>query len=140
MRTTGWIAAASLLLIGGVATTAEKDQKPVADLTQLMQAMVIPASNAIFDVARNAPADDAAWKKVERNAVLLGESGNLLLIRGRAKNTAEWQDSSRALIEAGEVVLAAVKRRDADAVVEAGNIIIDSCETCHLAHWDRSAD
>jgi hypothetical protein len=47
----------------------------VATVTQLMQALIAPSSNALFDVARQAPADDQQWAAVRNNAVILAESG-----------------------------------------------------------------
>ena len=126
------------LLLASVAMTQQPTVKPVASVKQLMRAMIIPSSNALFNVARQAPKDDKEWAAVENNAVILGESGNLLMIGSRAKNTAVWMKSSQALVDAGAIALKAAEARNLDALVDAGNQIVDSCETCHEKHWDRS--
>ena len=117
--------------------TQQPSVKPVASVTQLMRAMVIPASNALFNVAREAPEGDSDWEAVQNNAVILAESGNLLLIGNRAKDQV-WTKTSQAMVDAGAAALKAAEAKDVDAVIEVGNRIVDACETCHDTHWDRS--
>ncbi len=120
---------------GGVVTASEGE--PVASVTELMQAMVIPAASAIFDVPRNPPADEAAWTKVRDSAVMLAESGTLLMRAGRALDSEVWAQTSRDLAAAGEAALLAARARDLDGISDAGNQLIDSCEVCHEKHWAR---
>ena len=103
----------------------------------LMQAMLIPASNALFNVARQVPEDDAGWDAVRNHAVILAESGNLLMIGGRAEDSEVWMETSGALADAGEAALAAALARDIDAITSVGDQIIDACERCHEKHWIR---
>ena len=49
--------------------------------------MVAPSSNSLFDVARQAPESDEQWAAVRNSAVLLAESGNLLLMGKRSNDT-----------------------------------------------------
>ena len=130
------IAAIVALLVAG-AVAQRSDIRPVASVTELMKAMVIPASNALFNVPRQVPADDAAWEAVRNHAIVLAESGNLLLLEGRAEDSEVWKSTSVALVEAGEAALEAAKSRDVDAILEVGNQIIDACERCHEQHWIR---
>ena len=123
------------LLLASAAMTQQPSVKPVASVTQLMRAMVIPASNALFNVAGEAPEADSDWDAVENNAVILAESGNLLLVGNRAKDQV-WTKTSLAMVDAGAAALKAA--RDVDAIIEVGNQIVDACETCHDTHWDRS--
>ena len=99
--------------------------------------MVVPASNKLFDVPRNVPEDDSGWADVRHSAVLLAESGTLLMRDGRAEDSDIWAATSRALAEAGEAALKAARARDPEAIGEAGNLLIDACETCHEEHWIR---
>src|ERR1044071_3191495 len=52
----------------------------IASVPELMRALTIPSSNAIFAAQSEAPQDDAAWLSVQNNALLLAESGTLLMI------------------------------------------------------------
>ena len=111
--------------------------KPVATVTQLMQAMVIPASDALFNLPKQVPEDDKGWAEVRHSAIILAESGNLLLIGDRAEESAVWAETARALVEAGERALKAAEAQDSKAISEVGDQVIDACERCHEKHWDR---
>ncbi|MCY4594445.1 MAG: hypothetical protein OXC19_06540 [Bryobacterales bacterium] len=129
--------AAAGLLLASAALTQEPAPRPVATITQLMQAMIIPASNALFNVPRQVPGDDAGWDAVRNQAVILAESGNLLMVGDRAGDSGVWMETSRALTDAGEAALAAALARDVDAITSVGDQIIDACERCHEKHWIR---
>lgn len=128
---------AGVLVLAGSAATQVSRFKPVASVTQLMQAMVIPASSALFNVPRDPPADKTEWTEVRHHAIVLAESGNLLLIGDRAQDSEVWAATSRALAEAGEAALKAAQARDVDTIAEVGNQIIAACESCHEKHWIR---
>ena len=128
---------AATLLLALAAISQERELKAVATVTQLMQAMVIPASNALFNLPRNVPADDQGWSEVQNSAVILAESGNLLMIGSRAQDSEVWRATSRALVDAGEVALRAAQARDVESIADAGNQIIEACESCHEKHWIR---
>lgn len=125
------------LTFAALCTAQPAGVKAVATVSQLMQALIVPASNALFSVARQAPDSDAGWAEVRNSAVMLAESGNLLLIGSRAEASDTWSATSRALIEAGATALKAAEARDPEGVGEAGNQIIDACERCHEKHWIR---
>ena len=127
------------LLLARVAMTQQAEPRPVASVAQIMQAMVVPSSNSLFDVARHAPESDEQWAAVRNSAVLLAESGNLLLMGRRSKDTDVWRETSLALAGAGAAALRAAEARDAAAVIEAGDAMVDACEVCHETHWDRGA-
>jgi hypothetical protein len=126
------------LLLAGAAATEPPKVEPVATVTQLMQALIAPSSNALFDVARQTPADDQQWAAVRNNAVILAESGNLLMLEGRAQKTEAWMRSSETMVAAGAAAIKAADAKDVDAIIAVGDRIVDSCETCHEVHWDRS--
>lgn len=125
------------LWLAGVVSPQAAKSPPEATITELMQAMVIPASNKLFEVPRNVPQDDSGWDAVRNSAVLLAESGTLLMRDGRAEDSEVWAATSRALTEAGEAALKAARARDPEAIGEAGNLLIDACERCHEKHWIR---
>ncbi len=139
MRTVLLLFLASLLLF--LTSTPRAQQPtfiPVASVNQLMKAIVIPTSEAIFQVAMKAPETDEEWTAMQNNALTLAESGNLLMIGSRAKNTAVWMKTSQALVDAGAAALKAAEAKDLEALADAGNQIVDACETCHEKHWDKS--
>ncbi len=118
--------------------TQQPTVKPVASVKQLMRAMIISSSDALFNVVRQAPKDAAESAVIENSAVILGESGNLLQIGSRAKNTEVWMKTSQAPVDAGAVALKATEAKNLDALADVGNQIVDACETCHREYWNRS--
>lgn len=136
------VALAALVVAAELATgvrrlQAQDSAAPAASTTELMQAMIIPASSAIFDVPRNPPADDDGWTRLRDASVVLAESGTLLMRAGRAQDSEVWKSTSKELADAGEVALRAVRQRDVEALADVGNLLIDSCEVCHEKHWIR---
>jgi CTP synthase (UTP-ammonia lyase) len=116
------------------AEAAQQRVLAVASVRQLMDALVIPASAVIWDVGREAPANEQAWQAQASAAVQLAEAGNLLLIGDRLRPDDVWVSTAEALRDAGARALAAVEVRDVDGLLAAGNALVDSCELCHERH------
>ncbi len=103
--------------------------QPVATMKQLMLDIVHPASNSlVLLVNRGGPADDKEWAEARRSALLLAESGNLLMLRNRA---AAWTADAKLLTEAGAAAYKAVDAKDVKALPAAIERIDASCTTCH---------
>ena len=83
--------------------------KPVATVKQLHEAMITPSSDALFDVGREAPKDEKGWAALRNNALILAESGNLLMLAGRAKDNGAWIKLPRELVDGGAAALKAVE-------------------------------
>jgi hypothetical protein len=103
----------------------------VASVKQIMQGIVIPASDAVWAVPGAVPKDDMGWLKVESNALMLSESANLLLVPGRAIDQDEWAKQSIALRNAASSAAAAIRDRDVDKISAAGDALYEVCEGCH---------
>jgi cytochrome c553 len=97
--------------------------------------MIDPASDVVFKGVET-PADDTAWAAVRNNAVILTESGNLLMIAGRAKDTGDWMSHSLALVEEGAAALRAAEKKNPDALLAAGDKIVPVCMACHEKYRD----
>jgi len=112
--------------------------RPVASVKQVMQGITIPASNAVFAVAGQAPADEAAWQAVEASALAVAESGNLLLMSPRAIDDQEWKQYSLALVDAGAKAAEAARAKNADQASIAGDDMYNVCEQCHAKYMKKS--
>ncbi|HYR90421.1 MAG TPA: hypothetical protein VE422_40490 [Terriglobia bacterium] len=122
MRTIG------LLLLAGAALA----QEPVATMKQLMVDMIYPASNDILLVAnRGGPSDEKEWAAVRRSAMTLAESGNLLMMRGRARDQGDWMKDAKMLVDAGTAAYKAAEARDPNALARLTEQLDASCTTCH---------
>jgi len=123
-----------LIALTAGSVSAQQQQaafKPIADVKQLMHAIVIPMSNVVFRVEVEAPKDNQEWETVQNAALALAEAGNLLMIPGRAKDNAEWMKRAEALIDVSVKAKKAADDKDAESVVKIGYEIFDVCAGCH---------
>ena len=135
-----------------------------------MRTMIDPAADAIWDavvtestpegIVETRPETDGDWTRLRRQAVLLAESANLLLVEGRriaapesrselpgidlhpdaieellAEDWDSWAETARGLGDTSAVVLAAVDARDVEALLAAGAELDLACERCHAIYW-----
>jgi hypothetical protein len=122
------------LLIAGITfAQAQQEQiQPVGTMMEFMYSMVHPASNEVLlTVSRGGPQNDKEWAAVQRSGVQLAESGNLLMMRGRARDQGEWLKDAKLLVDAGAAVYKAAKEKNAAALAATITQIDASCVTCH---------
>jgi hypothetical protein len=118
--------------------------EPVVDVKQLMLTVVEPAAEVYWDAVgwvidaegthETVPRTADEWSAVLNAAVLVAESGNLMMMQGRAPGDADWTTFSRALIAVGREAMAAAEDRDPLAVFEVGGRIYETCTACHAAY------
>jgi len=109
---------------------------PVATSKQLMEMILIPASEALFDVGSKEPKTDADWAAVKKQAILLAEGGQLMLVPGRAK-PGVWNNTARQLMLAGDASAKAVDAKNVDKITEIGDQILMACEGCHKQYLPK---
>ena len=123
--------------------------RAVADVQLLMQAVIDPSADVVWDavstvittagIEERRPRSDEAWGRVRNSAVILAESGNLLMLEPRAYDRDSWMAMSRALVDISTEVLRLVEARDADGIFGIGGRLYDTCESCHrLYAYDDS--
>jgi cytochrome c' len=111
--------------------------RTVGSVMQVMQAIVKPASDAVFAAGGEPPKDMAGWIAVEYQALALAESGNLLMIGNRVKDSADWMKMSRAMVDTSAVALKAAQAKDAAAMSKASDAVYDTCESCHMKYLKK---
>lgn len=140
------------LLMGGCespAPPAAVPYEPIADVRETMDWIVLPAAEVIWDSAGTiitaegrtelAPTTEEGWEEVRRNAAIVAEAGNLLMVPGRAQGP-EWIAYSRSLHVTGRLAMAAAETRDPDALFDAGAAVYQSCVGCHTRYWIRGEE
>ena len=175
-----FIAAAGLIVLSGLAlsrctstaSTAQPDLKPIVTIKELMENIIDPIADNVFDavatdvtekgVVEIKPRTDEDWAKVRIGAVTLAEGTNLLKIPrpvappGDKNNAggpnapelspeqiqakidgdrALWNKHADELRDEALRVLDIVKKKDTDALFEAGSRLDRVCENCHLEYW-----
>ncbi|HEY3158233.1 MAG TPA: hypothetical protein VGJ78_04660 [Vicinamibacterales bacterium] len=108
----------------------------------------------------HAPANDEEWAAVRHSALTVSEGANLLMMPGRAvapqgagslapgielapdqvralidKSPSGWNQFARSLQDSLQPALAAIDKKDAQALFEAGDKIDEVCESCHQVFW-----
>jgi rRNA maturation endonuclease Nob1 len=120
--------------------------KPVADTKLLMQSVVDPNADVIWEAVKTIitargseeirPRSDAEWTAVRNSAIALAESGNLLMMAPRAKDAGDWMRLSQELIDTSQSAMRAAESKDADRLFTVGGDIYDACSHCHQKYMD----
>ena len=145
---------------------------PDAGIKDIMADMIDPAADFLWEsvstdidgkrVLEKRPSSPAEWAQVRRQAIILAESANLLMIEGRkvakedeplddsgvdgnlsageaekkiSERRAEFISNAQALHYAGQAFVAAADSKDPKAMIDAGDTLDQVCEKCHLTFW-----
>jgi len=140
-RTAILVCSAVMVTGCGGAGSVPTSYRPVATVDQVMDAIVIPSSQAIFDavvydtgVLVQAPKVDDDWFALQMHAMAVAEAGNLLLMPGRAKDTGDWQTMAHAMTDAAVKVAKAAEAKDVDRMLATGGEMYAACVGCHLKY------
>ena len=113
---------------------------PQDSVSNIHKVIVTPASDALFKAESSPPTSDREWAELERNAASLAKSATQLTSKGASnggsKNRKQWQNLSRALVDAANLAVRAAKAKNANALIEANGRIVAVCEACHDEYRD----
>lgn len=107
---------------------------PLATSKQIMLGLVIPAADIVWASANEAPADDAAWEKIQANAIMIAEAGNMMQVAPRVVDQEEWLANAKALVETSTAAAQAAGEKNLDKLSDAGNNMYDVCDKCHAKY------
>jgi hypothetical protein len=134
------------LAAGACNSTPPPPFKPVVDNKLLMQAVIDPSADEIWDSVRTIitkdgaqqiqPHTNAEWDAVRNHAVALAESGNLLMMVPRAKDGGEWMKRAQELIDTSERAIRAAEAKNAEQLFTVGGDIYESCSNCHRQYME----
>jgi hypothetical protein len=125
------IRAGAMVLLMGSLVLAQNAFKPVATVQELMERVITPTSDMVFGAAAEAPSDSEGWRTLGNSALMLAESGNILLIDAPDGGKGAWTEQSKALRVAAAAAFKAANDRNADALAAAGDQIYETCAGCH---------
>lgn len=116
---------------GAAAANGTSDNiQTVGTMSDVMVSMVYPAANGILlSVYRGGPQDDKEWIAVQRAAVLLAESGGVLMRRG--PNGGEWAKDAKTLVDVGAAAYKAARAEDVNALGALDQPLNAACTSCH---------
>ena len=139
----------AVAVVAGLAVSPQLLAKDVdldtgLNMHQLMVWVIDPASIVIWESTSSVyteegeismvPTDQQGWDKVRNMAAVVAESGNLLMMPGRAEDEGPWMAFSKMLIEAGMKAIAAAEAQSEDQLFMAGNDLYDACAACHAMY------
>jgi hypothetical protein len=130
--------AAGVLALFTVASAQQIGPRAVATTADIMAGLVAPSSTVVFRAAADPPREAKDWIALRAQALLLAESGNLLLMGTRVRDDNEWTRQAAALRDAAEGAAKAAAAKDAMALSEAGEQIYETCEQCHQEYLTQA--
>jgi hypothetical protein len=114
------------------------------DVKSLMSWVIDPAADVVWGASgwvvteegerSLAPTTEEGWAEVRNAAALVVESGNLLMLPGRARDDGPWQQHAAQMIDVGKRALTAARAEDAQAVFDAGGELYVVCTACHARY------
>ena len=107
----------ALLLLVSPVIAQSPPFMPVATVSEIMDAITLPYSDALVYIQRDPPKNDRDWEMLQMQSLMLAESGNLLMMKNRARNQGEWMKDARELVDAGMAAVKATRAKDMQAVV-----------------------
>lgn len=110
---------------------AEIQPIPASTMSELMIKVIYPVSDTVLYVASRPPQTEADWKVLERDAMLLAETANLMLMPQRALDDGQWMKDTKLMLDAGLAAYEAALARDIDALIELNDPVYQSCVVCH---------
>src|SRR5271163_4660802 len=90
----------ALIFIASAAIAQAPSFQRVGNMSQLMVNIIYPTSDALFYIERSPPKTDVEWNVIRNQALMLAESGNLLMMPGRARDQGDWIKDSKMMIAA----------------------------------------
>ena len=151
---------------------ANAQLEPTAGIQDIMAYMIDPAADFLWEsVSTNVtntgtqekqPRTDAEWNEVRRQAIILTEAANLILMEGRhvaregstledhgtpgnltateseraiQTDRASFESFATALRDVGKHMLKAADTRSTQDILDAGDTMDQVCEGCHLKFW-----
>ena len=120
------------------------------DLKQLMNWIIDPNADVVWAAVGTVvtaegeqkfmPQTDEQWTTVRNAAATVIESGNLLMMEGRARNADDWMQKVQELMRRANEVLQAAEAKDADTLFTAGSDMYLACSACHSQYIFDAAD
>src|SRR5262245_18270992 len=133
----------SLVVVAAVAAGIHAQRSPaagvraLANVRELHDIMISPASDAVFAASSNEALNAKGWTDARNQALVLAESGNLLMVGSRVRDTGNWMRMSRAMVDAAALAATAADKKDAKALEAATDSITTACMECHRPYRDQ---
>jgi hypothetical protein len=125
-------------------SAAAAEPQPLVTIKEVMEMTITPATNTLWNVPER-PTDEE-WAALEQASITLLVAANAIARGGAGQNDAQWAGNpawpafNEAMIKAGLDALKAIRARDSEALIAAGDVLYPPCEGCHLQFNPGVAD
>lgn len=101
------------------------------DMHEFMEYVFEPGYKRLKEAMAAEPADNAAWKVIKAEALVLAEAGNLVIIRGGDEDRTAWIAHASQSRTHGGKLYAAAREKNYAAAQEHWKAMLQSCNACH---------
>lgn len=101
------------------------------DMHEFMEYVFQPTFRRLKPAMATAPPDNKVWKAVKADALILAESGNLLLMREPKEDIADWVKHSVEVRDFGAELYRAARAKDHTAARKNYEAMVENCNACH---------
>ena len=136
--TTTTLVIAVVVTFASVTYARQTAARTPTTVKQVMTAMTIPASDAVFDATAELLPPEA-WAALRKSAVTLAESGRLLMTDAPAKDKNTWVEMARDLVREAEATIKVAEAKDRDALENAGDSVYATCKACHGRYMSEAS-
>mgnify|MGYP002623403585 FL=1 len=114
------------------AAAAQNGIEPVEpDMHEFMEHVFQPTFKRLRTAMAAEPADNAVWKAIKADSLILAEGGNLLLMRTPTDDAADWAKHSVHVRDFGSHLYRAAKTKDFPAARKGYESMVTNCNACH---------
>jgi hypothetical protein len=138
---------AGLLVAGSVRSNAGADDTAAAvapqpvedDMHEFMEYVFQPTYLRLKQSMAAEPKENASWKAIKSDSLILAEGGNLLLHRLPKDDAAAWAEQSGSVRALGAELYQAAKKKDYAAARQSYEAMLKKCNACHdqFAHGEH---
>lgn len=114
------------------------------DIKELMNSVIDPSADVLWANAgwiesaagseELYPTSNEGWNEVRAMAAMVAETGNLLMLPGRAVDNDAWMIYSQGMTDAGLMAMQAAEAQDKEEFFNAGAQLYSVCSACHQAY------
>lgn len=102
-----------------------------SDMHEFMEYVFQPTFKRLKPAMAAAPTNNQGWKTIKSDALILAESGNLLLIRKPENEAADWTKHSVMVRDFGGKLYRSAKAKDFDMSRKHYEAMVKNCNACH---------
>jgi len=120
-------------------TIPEMPVPPAVTINHVMVAQIDHASHALWDagLSDQRPETDEDWRELQHHAIQVASGGTFIALGGTGQadpgyvRLVGWSDYAQEMTDSAVAAMRAADNQDLDALLAAGDALIQSCEGCH---------